>query len=351
MKKIITFSIPSKPIEVREYEADGEKPRRYEIDQVIFSTAYNRNRCFVQVAKFLSFANKLEKIGTDINHDLTLTDGQYIPAAKAGYTRIWSEIIDGEMEIRGTFACTDPRIIDIIDQITAPSVELMVDERTGIINENGEYYNDFEWVGTAQLTGVLAGSGDARNLETRQFNLNLEPITTMSEDQINQLLQEQQAIIDAQIQELKKEFAEVVSQSQSKTESVYEWTDEAGNKYRSTSQEVSQSIEELIEKGTMGGAILEMMKSKKYDVIQAEPVEGEGEETVTKDETEEAKDELSQPLEEVEAAEFKARQKQIQVFNQLPTNEDPDESNAADGDVDEKKGDDLPSFYRKYNNI
>ncbi len=146
---------------VREF-AEGDI-KGYEVDQVIFSTAFNRNKCYVQVAKFMSYQDKLSKLLSNLSHDLSLTDGKYVAAQQAGYTKIWAVWNNGELEIWGTFRTTDERYIAAKDQINAPSVELMVDERTAVINENGEYYDDFEWFATAQLAGIPAGSGDARN--------------------------------------------------------------------------------------------------------------------------------------------------------------------------------------------
>jgi len=252
-KKIISFSLPTEAV-VKPTEKDFRTIEGgYEVDQVIFSTAFNRNRYYIQVSRLLGYADKLSKLGTNFNHDLSLTNGQYIPASVAGYTRIWSEMVNGEMEIRGTFRFTDQRVIDVMDQITAPSIELFVDEATAIISDNGEYYEDFEWVGTAQLLGVLAGSGDARNIsEFREFDLNLNPIITMTEEQVKQLLEEQKATFEAEIEGIKARLttfeeaqAEEVSEEAPETEAEVV-ADEAITEVEETIKQVENALSEKV---------------------------------------------------------------------------------------------------------
>lgn len=207
MKKILSFSAPT----TKEYKLTKKDFREveggYEVDQVIFSTAYNRNKYFFQVSQLMAYADKLTKLGSNLNHDLRLTNNQYVPAMKAGYTKIWYEWVNGDLEIRGTFRFSDPQFIAVMDQMTGPSIELMVDETHAIINENGEYYPEVEWVGTSQLLGVLAGSGDARNLsEFREFDLNLNPIITMTEEQVKQLLDEQAKTFNAELEAVREEL-------------------------------------------------------------------------------------------------------------------------------------------------
>ena len=223
MKKIVSFALANTgnqalaPKEFR--KVDGG----FEVDQVIFSTACNRNKYYFQVSKLMGYENKLEKLGSNMNHDLSLTNNQYIPSSFAGYVRLWAVWSDGELEIRGTFRFSDQRLIDRMDEFTGPSIELMVDENTAIISDKGEYYEDFEWIGTAQLTGKLAGMGNARNIsEFREFDLNLNPIIQtiiMTEDQVKTLLAEQAtqltadftASIEAQFKAFQEATAEPVA--------------------------------------------------------------------------------------------------------------------------------------------
>lgn len=282
-KKIIAFSVPCEFAQqvavnnpVREF-AEGDV-KGYEVDQVIFSTAFNRNRCYFQVSKLLGYAEKLGKILSNIDHDLSQTGGKYVPANEAGYSKIWSVINNGELEIWGTFRATHPTFVARRNEFSAPSVELMVDDRTAIVNENGEYYEDFEWVATAQLAGILAGSGDARNAsDVREFNLDLTPINNqsiMNEEQVKALLDEQKKEFDAQLEAVKKEF-KTVAQSGSQSAGVYEYVDENGNKYRTTYEEMYKSVTELLESDTVneGNAFITAMKLKGYNITPATPDE------------------------------------------------------------------------------
>lgn len=337
MKKIIAFSVPLDYAQqvatnnpVREFSENDVKG--YEVDQVIFSTAFNRNKCYVQVAKFMAYKDKLSKLLSNLNHDLSLTDGQYVSSQKAGYTKIWEMWNNGDLEIWGTFRTTDERFIANRESINAPSVELIVDTTKGIISEDGEYYDDFEWVGTAQLVGVMAGSGDARNAsEIRDFNLDLTPINNnMSEEQIQALLEEQKQEFSASLESLKKEFA-VVAQAQCVEESVYEYMDEDGNKYRTTSTEVMQSVTELLENGvTENNSIVTMMKAKGFSVVANE--ETETEETEITEKSEE-NTEVTETLEQVNNA-LEQVNSATKAFNEVKGSESQlDPEQGAKGDV------------------
>ena len=336
-KKIVAFSMPIDYAQevasnnpVREF-AEGDI-RGYEVDQVIFSTAFNRNKCYLQVGKFMGYADKLSKLLCNLNHDLSMTDGEYVASQKAGYTKIWNVFNNGEQEIWGTFRTTDPRFIEMRDKINAPSVEVIVDTAKGIVSESGEYYDDFEWIATAQLVGTLAGSGDARNAsEMREFNLDLTPINNnMSEEQVQALLIEQKEEFSASIEALKKEFA-VVAQAQSVEESVYEYTDEDGNKYRTTSTEVMQSVTELLENGVMeNNAIVAMMKAKGFSVVADEPTETE--ETEITEENQE-NTEVTETLEQVNNA-LEQVNNATKAFSEVKGSESQvDSQESATGDV------------------
>jgi len=355
MKKIIAFSVPSDVRDevisrqtVREF-ADGSG---FEVDQVIFSTAYNRNKCFFQVSKLLGYSNKLSKLLFDLNHDLAQTGGEYVAYQQAGYTKIWSEMNGENLEVHGTFRSTSPYFIAIKDKINAPSVELLVDESTAIINENGEYYDQFEWVATAQLTGQMAGSGDARNIsEIREFNLDLTPRehkqfnnNIMQEEQVKALLDEQKETLTkdftTKLEGVKKEFSEIISKSDNQEQYVCEWTDpETGNKYKSTSRSVWQSFTELLE-GSIpteegeesadmnSNVIIQAMKAKGFQVVAPTETPGEGEK--------EGEDTVDEATKQVNNA--------AKVFSNKESTEsqlDPEEG--AKGDVSNT----LPSFYSK----
>lgn len=279
-KKIISFAVPFQYAQkvasnnaIIEFSENNVKG--YEVDQVIFSTAFNRNKCYFQVSKLLTYADKLSKLLANIDHNLAETGGKYIPAQQAGYVKIWSVENNGEFEIWGTWRATNEYFVNRRTEFNAPSIELMVDETNAIMNENGEYYEDFEWFATAQLAGIPAGSGDARNAsEFREFNLDLTPRETinnnMNEEQVKALLEEQKNALTAEfkadIENIKKEFA-IVGASQSQSTGSYTWTDEDGNVYQETSESIYKSVTELIEKGDLNSPIVQMMKSKGFSIV------------------------------------------------------------------------------------
>jgi hypothetical protein len=242
VKKIVSFAMPQKNPEkdsklVREF-AEGDV-EGFELDQCIFSTAYNRNHAYFQVSSLTKWANKLERILFNFNHDLTQSGGQYL-GNKTKAIKMWSVELDGEYEVWWTIRSTDELMIQRRNEITGPSVELLVDSENIIKNELGEYYRDFDFVGCAQLTGVLAGSGDSRNTsEVREFNLDLTPINQniMQEQQVKELLEAQKTELQKefsdQIETIKSEFAsqtaELLSKSQTKTNGTMSWVNSDGD--------------------------------------------------------------------------------------------------------------------------
>ena len=297
-KKILTFSAPQKDTGenptsnflIREFSEDGVQG--YEIDQVIFSTAFNRNECYFQVSKLLTYSNKLSKLLADIDHDLSQTGGKYVPASGAGYTKIWSMVTDGAFEVYGTWRAVNPFFVDRRNEFSAPSIELMVDEDDAIVNENGEYYEEFEWVGTAQLAGIMAGSGDARNVsEMKEFDLDLNPrevinLNNMTEEQIKALLSEQTKEFTEALNAVKKEFSTIVSQGQGNMEDVYEWVGSDGKKYKSTYKEMTSYLTELLSDETPSeqatNIMIQAMKAKGFEFIPKKSEVDEIQKTVDK---------------------------------------------------------------------
>jgi len=155
-------------------------------DMCIFSTVMNRNRCFFQVADFLKYESKLSAILFNFNHDTSLTGGKYL-GNKSKFTKMWSVMNNGDFEIWATFESTDPAVIEQKDNITAPSVEVMVDVESAIINENGEYYQSWDFQGCALLLGIHAGIGGARLDNMVEFDNKQESAKdddTMTEEQM-----------------------------------------------------------------------------------------------------------------------------------------------------------------------
>ena len=148
---------------------------------VLFSTNHNRNKAYFQVTDLLKLAGKETKLLTNFNHNLDETGGQYL-----GNLSKWSNIqgywTGDAFEIVGEFISTDPVVMSRKDEITAPSIEILVDEEDTIRDNKGrEYYTKFEPYGVALLTGQMAGSGDARLLDIQEFNIKHKPLNNMDE--------------------------------------------------------------------------------------------------------------------------------------------------------------------------
>lgn len=340
MKKIISFSAIQSNSEVKPIQYK-EIPNGVEFDMVIFSTAYNRNKAYFQVSKLLKWQNKLERIMFDFNHDLELTGGKYL-GNQSKFTKLWSEFVDGELEIKATFQSTDDLVISKAKEITAPSIELMVDTDNVIFNDLGEYYIDFDWVGCALLLGVPAGSGDARiSGEIKEFDLNLKPINKqiMQEEQVKELLKAQKVELtkefSTQLETIKAEFGQIVAQSQSKEESVWEYMDEDGNKYRTTSKEVCNSITELVESGEVNDTLMTLMKSKGFEIkkfeIENDTSEEDKPDEENKNEGEETPPEELKTIENSlnQAEELADKMKQFKSEDKVE-NRDTDVSKSAD---------------------
>ena len=303
-KRLIAFSMNHHFFDDLKPVFEKKKEGKIAITACLFSTAYNRNKSFFQVSKLMSWGKKLESILHNFNHDLSISGNKYF-GNKTKLTKIWTEIVDGELEIWTTLESSDPEFIARKDEITAPSIEIMVDPVDIIINENGEYYIDFDFVGVAWLLGIPAGSGNTRISEIREFSTDLSSeidfkkqnnAQNMNEEHIHSLLEEQNKTLtenfSVQIEGLKKEFAETIGQSQREEETVHNWKDCDGNEYRMTSVEIYKSITELLsknkeidEKSSLGIA----MKAKGYSIVK-EPTEieeaekkfGKAEEMITK---------------------------------------------------------------------
>jgi hypothetical protein len=215
MKRLLTFALPqvvfeSKPLEFKE-DSGG-----YEITAMLFSTAYNRNKAYFQVSDLMKWVNKTESILNDLDHDLTITGGKYFGTKDTKLAKIWHQFTDGDLEIWGTLQTKDPLFVANIDKITAPSIELMVNEEDCICNEFGEYYTQIDWVGIGWLRGMVAGSGNARVTEIKEFNhlstFNIQQ--DMTKEEVQELLNAQAetltATFEARDEALLKKFQEVV---------------------------------------------------------------------------------------------------------------------------------------------
>ena len=170
MKKIYKFSAEvasatNQTVQFKEIEGGVE------FDLVFFSTAWNRNKAYFQVSDLLRWSNKPEKLLANFNHNLAESGGKYL----GNQTRVVSlagRYNEGSYEIYGTVRSTDPAVIARKYEITAPSIELEVDsdDVKEFVDGSGAYFTDYEWVGYALLTGIMAGSGDTRVTDIREFS-------------------------------------------------------------------------------------------------------------------------------------------------------------------------------------
>ena len=214
MKRLFKFSLPqavfaSQPLNFQEVSGG------FEVEMMIFSTAFNRNKAYFQVSDLMKWKNKLDSIMFNFNHDLSLSGGKYL-GNQNKFTSLRADYSTGELEIFANFKTTDPVVVARKSEITAPSIELMADEEDCICNENGEYFQTFDWVGCALLLGIIAGSGNARVGEIKDFNLlqhyNIQ--TDMTTEEVQALLNAQAETLTtnftAQNDAILKKFQEVV---------------------------------------------------------------------------------------------------------------------------------------------
>lgn len=214
MKRLYQFSTPQAEFQSKSLnfaEVDGG----FEVEMMIFSTAFNRNKAYFQVSDLMKWATKLDSIMFNFNHDLSLSGGKYL-GNQNKFTSLRSDYSTGELEIFATFRTTDPIVVARKSEITAPSVELMVDDENCISSENGDYYTSIDWVGCALLLGLIAGSGNARVGQIKDFNIlkQFNIINDMTKEEINELLGAQKAELlatfEAGNQTILKAFQEAV---------------------------------------------------------------------------------------------------------------------------------------------
>lgn len=134
-------------------------------EAVIFSSEFNRNKAYFDVAKMKRWASKLNKVLLNNSHN-----GKYFSITTDKVVEIKVEFDDdGVTECYAIVESTNPEKIANPEIVTGFSIEILVDDKDVISNENGEYYIDYEWIGLAYLLGELAGSGDTRLLSMRTF--------------------------------------------------------------------------------------------------------------------------------------------------------------------------------------
>ena len=322
----------------------SEIPNGVRWEAVIFSSEFNRNKYFFDIYKLLRWKGRLEKVLMNNNHN-----GKYFANSTDKIVDISvSTDENGVTECFAVIESTNDEKRSNPDMVTGFSIELRVDEKDVIANENGEYYTDYEWVGIAYLTGILAGSGDARILTTKTFQLNNN---IMNEEQVKALLAEQKtellAEFASQAETLKKEFAEkVVGKQQVKTDGMLSWIED-GVTYTGTWQNIyTEMLTALGKEEPEAPEVMEFL-AKKFNYKgfgEIREVETQPEPEITPEVTPEAveSDELTKIEMSLNHAETLKQQMKQFTGEELVSEVAPAE-NAT-------KSYKLPSFYSKINN-
>lgn len=354
MKKIFKFSqeiAEGKPAPVQFKELG---PGTVEFDLVFFTTAWNRNNSYFQVSDLLRWKSKAEKLMANFNHDLKETGGKYL----GNQTRVISidgRYNDGSFEIYGTVRSSDPVVYARRNEITAPSIELEVDmsDLKEFADGSGVYFRNFEWVGYALLTGLMAGSGDTRVVEMRefskQFNQAKNSIMLITKEQLVEFLKD-----EANQEVVKEVFADgevskVVGSYTSKTESTNTFTGGDGNTYQVDSKSMYEEVvrqltgfvksEEFISQVKASFAAAEPVA----DPVPAEPIEPAGDNT--DGETPEQKENAEFLAKQIADAKAQSEAKaKLSTFELVPEAGTP-AGEAAEGE--EVKAQQVPSFYAK----
>jgi hypothetical protein len=180
-----------------------ETPNGVQWEAVIFSSEFNRNQSYFDIYKLKRWRDKLSKVMMNNNHD-----GKYFSAVTDKITAIDVRTDErGITECFATVQSTNSEKRANPEKVTGFSIELMVDTKDVIANENGEYYIDYEWVGMAYLLSEMAGSGDTRLLSMKTFNQKNQ--TNFMSDSQSQamidLLSQQNQTLNLILQELVKD--------------------------------------------------------------------------------------------------------------------------------------------------
>lgn len=291
-----------------------ETPNGVQWEAVIYSSEFNRNKYFFDVHKLLRWQNKLEKVLLNNNHE-----GKYFSNNTDKVVSIEVKTDDnGITECFAIVESTNEEKRNNPDLVTGFSIELMVDGKDVIANENGEYYIDYEWIGLAYLTGILAGSGDSRVLSTKTFSQQVN--NNMNEQQVKELLaaqkKELQAEFAEQTEKLKKEFAEeLVAKFQVKTDGTYTWV--SGDKiYTETWQNISTSVVTALSKDDAEEPQVMEFLAQKYGYKKFTD-EGEGDEDVQDQESKPTTDPTPDPTPDPESDELKKIENQLNYSQYL----------------------------------
>lgn len=316
-----------------------EIPNGVQWEAVIFSSEFNRNKSYFDIQKMKRWAGKLEKVLLNNNHK-----GKYFSVQT-------DKVVELKVETNETGVTEAYAIVQSINEekrknpemVTGFSIELMVDGKDVIANENGEYYIDYEWVGLAYLTGELAGSGDTRLLSMKTFSQsegenNQNNNNSMNEEQIKALLAEQEAKLTAAFAqkeaELKKFAEELVSKQQSTTNGEASWKGEDGKIYTEKWQNIYTSIITAMTEDEPSEPQVLGFLAQKFGYIKKE------------EETDEQK-ELNEIMAGFAALENEKKEKIKKAFKAIKHEEKVPDRDGAENTADEAK---LPEWYKKLSN-
>jgi DNA-binding transcriptional MerR regulator len=205
----------------------------------VFSAANNRNKRYFDITWLILADDVATKLIFNLSHDQAKKLGG-IKLNKLFNMRL--EKGPNGYEIKADFESTDPALLEVLDQITGVSIEIMVDTSNIRVFEDGsgEFYLEIEFVGMAFLVGEFAGSGDTRipNMETFSTNK-----TRMSKEEIQQLLQETFA---ANNEKLEAKFSQMVEKllqkSQTNMNGEISWVGSDGKTYTRKWQDIYTEI-------------------------------------------------------------------------------------------------------------
>ncbi len=246
---VINEAKPSAITKVENYQEGKSKGIRMKL--MLFSTAWNRNHAYFQVSDLLRWTKKTGKVMFNFNHDLSETDGQYLGnTTKIIDGSMYGEYNDGAFEVFATVESTDPNVVSRYKEITAPSIELEIETEfvKTFDDGSGYYFTNYELAGVAFLTGLLAGSGDARiegDVSTFSLGDNSEQVERKPTD-------------------AKANFAETVDKYGSKTTSDGTYKTDDGKVYRVlTESEFTTLVQDITQDVTNG--IIQFMDKKQDD--------------------------------------------------------------------------------------
>jgi hypothetical protein len=279
-----------------------------EFSMCVFSTGFNRNHAYFQVSKLLEYREKLSRLLSNINHS-----DKYLKNLTK-YSNIRGEFKESNLEIWVDVKSTDPELIKYKDEITAPSIELLVEEKNLISSKNGEYFIDFDWVAISYLTGIPAGCGDARIESIRQYDYNFNNKNNMKEEEIKKLLEEQEnklkAEFKAENEKIIIEFNKKIAEENTENKGEYTYINDKGETIKTSWKSIYLSLTEILENEEIkeDSPLILMMKAKNFKLVKEEKILPKTKEEI---EIENANESV------IKAEEFAAKMKTVRTDEEL----------------------------------